>query len=152
MRRVQNLLYPELSYKIVGLLMEIHNKLGNKYQEKHYQRAFEIKLDQSGMKFKREFLINLRFEGETMGKFYVDFLVEDKIIVELKKVWKMTQNDYKQVLRYLDSTGFKLAILVNLRHQRLEFRRVVNSRPRKTWQKNISDIRGKLARISDDEV
>jgi len=110
----------------MGLLYEVHNKLGTKYQEKHYQRALETLLKREKMKHEREYSINVQFEKEDLGEFKIDFLIEDKIVVELKKVWSITQNDVKQVLRYLDAGKWKLAIIANFQHKRLQFRRVLN--------------------------
>jgi len=124
----KNLLHPELSYQMMGLLFEVHNKLGTKYQEKHYQRALEIKLKDLNVPYIRERKINVNFENQVLGEFYADFVIDDKIILELKKVWAITQDDVKQVLRYLDATNLDLAIIANFKHQRLEYRRVVNSR------------------------
>jgi len=112
----------------MGLLFEVHNKLGTKYQEKHYQRALEIKLKDLNVPYIRERKINVNFENQVLGEFYADFVIDDKIILELKKVWAITQDDVKQVLRYLDATNLDLAIIANFKHQRLEYRRVVNSR------------------------
>jgi len=61
-----------------------------------------------------------------LGDFFVDFIIDNKIVLELKKVWKITQDDIKQVLRYLKATGLKLGIIANFKYQRLEFRRVLN--------------------------
>ena len=62
-----------------------------------------------------------------LGEFYVDFIIDDKIILEVKKVWKISEDDMKQVLRYLKATGLKLAIIANFRHKKLEYKRVLNS-------------------------
>lgn len=119
------LIFPELSYLIMGVLFEVHNKLGNKFQEKHYQRAIESKLASVGIKFKKEVPVQLTFEGKKLGDFRMDFLIDDKIILETKYVWRITQSDVKQVLRYQQATGLKLAIIANFRHKTLEYRRVV---------------------------
>jgi len=120
------LIYPKLSYTIMGILFEVHNKLGTKYQEKHYQRAIETKLESLGIPYEREAKVDINFEGKSLGTFYVDFIVDNKVILEVKKVWKITQDDVKQVLRYLEVTGLKLAIIANFRHKRLEYRRVLH--------------------------
>ncbi|MDP3956577.1 MAG: GxxExxY protein [bacterium] len=123
---VEKLLYPELSYLLMGILFEVHNKLGTKYQEKHYQRAIEIKLKELSIPYKKEAQVNIKFDGEELGEFFLDFIIDNKIVLEIKKVWKITQDDIKQVLRYLKATQAKLGIIANFRHNRLEFRRVLN--------------------------
>ena len=122
----EKLIYPEFSYIIMGILFEVHNKLGTKYQEKHYQRAIEIKLKELNIPYKREAKVNIEFGKEKLGEFFIDFIIDNKIILEIKKIWKITQDDIKQVLRYLKATKLRLAIIANFKHQRLEYRRVLN--------------------------
>lgn len=126
-KRVEDLLYPELSYTLFGILFEIHNKLGTNYQEKHYQKAFEIKLKKLQIPYQKEAKVDVEFDKEKLGKFFIDFIIDNKIILEFKKVWKISNNDIKQVLRYLDATNLKLAIIVNFKYKKLEYRRVVKS-------------------------
>jgi GxxExxY protein len=121
----RKLIYPKLSYILMGILFEVHNKLGTKYQEKHYQKALEIKLKELNILYKREVKVNIKFGREDLGEFFIDFIIKNKIILEIKKVWKITQDDIKQVLRYLKATNFKLAIIANFKHRRLEYRRVL---------------------------
>jgi len=123
----EKVIYPELSYTLMGILFEVHNKSGTKYQEKHYQKAIEIKLKELNIPYKREEKVTIEFGKEKLGEFYIDFIINDKIILEIKKVWKITQDDIKQVLRYLKATNLKLAIIANFRHKKLEYRRVLNS-------------------------
>ena len=86
--------YPEFSYKIIGILFNVHRQLGSRYQE----------------------------------KYFLDFLVEDKIIVETKTVNNFSKNDIKQVLGYLYAKNLKLGILVNFRANSLEYKRILNSK------------------------
>jgi len=122
----EKLIYPELSYMLMGILFEVHNKLGTKYQEKHYQKAVETKLKELNIPYAREKQVKVEFNGENIGDFFVDFVIDKKIILELKKIWKITQDDIKQVLRYLDALNLKLAIIANFKHKRLEYRRILN--------------------------
>ncbi|PIR44385.1 GxxExxY protein [Candidatus Wolfebacteria bacterium CG10_big_fil_rev_8_21_14_0_10_31_9] len=119
-------LYPDLSYKIMGILFEVHNKLGTKYQEKHYQKAIEIKLKEYKLPYKREAQIKVKFGNDDLGEFFIDFIINNQIILETKVVWRISQNDIKQVLRYLKSTNLKLGIIANFKHDNLEFRRILN--------------------------
>ncbi len=120
------LIHPQLSYIIMGILFEVHNKLGSKYQEKHYQKAIEIKLKELKIPYQREYKTEVYFEKEKLGNFYLDFVINDKIVLEVKKIWQITDDDIKQVLRYLEATSLKLGILVNFKPQKLEYRRVLN--------------------------
>lgn len=121
----EKVIYPELSYQIMGILFEVHNKLGTKYLEKHYQNAIETKLKLCGIPYKREASISVKFEDAPLGEFLVDFIIDDKIILELKRVGRITQDHIKQVLRYLDATRIKLGIIANFKYSRLQYRRVV---------------------------
>lgn len=115
-----------MSYLITGILFHVHNKLGNKYQEKHYQRAIAVKFKNLGIPFKKEFGFDVEFENQKLGKFFADFIVDDKIILEVKQVWRISPNDVKQIFRYLKATNLKLGLIANFKHTQLELRRVVN--------------------------
>ena len=110
----------------MGVLFEVHNKLGTKYFEKHYQRAIEIKLKELGIPFKREAKMEVQFENKKLGDFFADFIIDNKVLLEIKTVWKISQADIQQVLRYLKAAHLKLGIIANFKHEKLEFRRVVN--------------------------
>ncbi len=124
---MSEIVYKELSYKIVGILFSVHNELGNRYQEKYYQRAVEKALTTNNLSFKRELVTDLEYNGEKIGKYFLDFLIEDKIILELKTVRRLNPKDFSQVLGYLRANNLKLGILVNLRTERLSYKRILNS-------------------------
>lgn len=120
------LIYKELSYKIVGILFKVHSELGNRYQEKYYQRAVEIELKKCGVKFQKEVVVNLEYDGEKIGKYFIDFVIENKIALELKAEPRLKRCDFKQVFAYLKSTGLKLGVIANFRTEKLGFKRVLN--------------------------
>ena len=121
------LVYPELSYLLMELFYKIHNELGPSYQEKHYQRAIELKLKKNDIKYQKEKEIELTYEDGSLGKFYADFIVEDKIIIEVKKARFITQENTKQLYRYLKATGLKLGVIVNFgRKDKLQYKRIIN--------------------------
>lgn len=130
------LVYKELSYKIIGLLFGIHNELGNRYQEKYYQRAVEKALKQNNLTFQKELSTDLEYNGERIGKYFLDFLIENKIVLELKTVRRLNPKDFTQVLAYLKAKNLKLGILVNFRTERLSYKRILNS---KYLEDNISN-------------
>jgi len=121
-----NLLYPELSYKLIGILFKIHNKLGAGYQEKYYQRALEKEFTINSIPFKREVLVNLEYNNEYIGKYFIDFVVDEKIALELKTVEFIKKKYIHQVLAYLNSTNLKLGILVNFNCDSLYYKRIIN--------------------------
>lgn len=77
------LIYPELSYRLVGVLFKVHTDLGPSYTEKRYQKAIEIQLRNSKISFEREKKISLPYENDQIGQFYADFIIEDKITLEM---------------------------------------------------------------------
>lgn len=121
------IIYPDLSYKIIGACFEIHRELGGKYQEKYYQRALEIKLKELGIPFRKELCVPLKFSGQDIGKYFIDFLVNNKVVVELKVVPNFSPIDFKQVSAYLKSNGLKLGILLNFKGSVVTYRRILNS-------------------------
>ena len=110
----------------MGVLYKVHNSLGNSRQEKHYQRALEIELAEQGIIFERERKTTLTYKDKKIGDYFVDFVIENKIVLELKAKDFYTSKDINQVISYLKNLGLKLGILVNFRTERLEYRRIIN--------------------------
>lgn len=123
----KDLLYPELSYKLNGIFFKTHNKLGRFRNEKQYADAIEILLKDLGIKHKREYHLPKSFDGESKNRNIVDFLIEDKIILEIKSKFRITPEDYYQVLRYLISSNLELGLLVNFRRNNLVPKRILNT-------------------------
>ncbi|PLX27293.1 GxxExxY protein [Candidatus Parcubacteria bacterium] len=122
----EKLLYKDLTYKIRGILFKIHNDLGRFCNEKQYGDAFEQGLTDEGIEYEREKILHISFVGEKKGRNRIDFLIEDKIIIELKCVSCLGRGDYHQCQRYLKSSGLDLALLVNFRPRYLLIRRILN--------------------------
>lgn len=125
--RETKLIYPELSYQIVGILFKVQNELGNKYQEKYYQRAIEVELRNQNIKYSKEILIDLKYGEEKIGKYFLDFLIDDKIILETKTIPQLQPRDFKQVLAYLKAKNLKLGIIANFRNDKVIYRRILNA-------------------------
>lgn len=120
------IIYPELSYILNGIFFKIHNQLGRFCKEKHYQIAFEKELIRLGIPYKREFLSKQMFNGQSLGNDRCDFLIDDKIIVEIKAKKFITKEDYYQLLRYLKAHNIKLGLLVNFRNVYIKAKRIAN--------------------------
>ncbi|OGM61073.1 hypothetical protein A3A75_02780 [Candidatus Woesebacteria bacterium RIFCSPLOWO2_01_FULL_39_10] len=118
---VGNLIYPELSYQINGILFQAHNELGRYSRERQYGNFVEQRLKEEKIDYKRE--VSIASTGNI-----VDFLIEDKIILELKNVRITTKRDYFQIQRYLQATGIKLGLLVNFRSRYLKPKRIIKTR------------------------
>lgn len=115
---MDKLIHPELSYTTVGIAYSVHNEVGRYSREKQYGDVFEAKLKELGIPFKREFRI-----GDTGN--IIDFLVDDKIAIELKAKRMLLKEDYYQLQRYLQSMDIKLGLLINFRSKYLKPVRVV---------------------------
>ncbi len=115
----------ELSYKIVGILFEVHTKLGGRYQEKIYQAAVEKLLQRDKIIYSRELPCDLIFEGAKIGKYYLDFLIENRVILELKAVYRFHPDNFKQVQAYLQTNKLKLGILANFKGPKLIYSRIL---------------------------
>ena len=121
----EKILYKDLSYKITGLAMEVHSKLGYGFLEKVYENAMMVLLRREGIHAKQQAPITVYFDGEVVGDYYADILVEDKIILELKAIEKIIDVHRAQTLNYLKATGLHLAILLNFGKERLKYERLV---------------------------
>jgi len=123
-----NLLHKELSYQIIGVLFKVHTKLGGGYQEKYYQRAIALELKRQDISFQEQVPVDLSYEEERIGKYYLDFVIENKIVLEIKAAPHFHNKDIKQVLSYLKKAGLELGILANFTKEKLEFRRILKGK------------------------
>ena len=125
----EDYLYKDESYKIVGILFEVHKHLGKGFSEIVYKDALEYEFDNNNIPFEREkeFLVNYK-NTSLKHKFYADFVVFDKIILEIKTVDCFNSSHYNQCLNYLKISENKLAILANFNLVSLEYKRIVNSK------------------------
>ena len=120
------IIHKELSYKIVGILFEVFNELGYGYQEKIYEKAIAECFIKDSMEYKRQVSYKVIFKNKEVGRYYLDFLVEDKIILELKRGEHFSKNNINQVKGYLKATNLKLAILANYTSKGVKILRVLN--------------------------
>jgi len=120
------LIYKDLTFKIIGILFKVHNLLGNSLDEQYYQRALAKEFKDQGLSFDREFPVDIKYENENIGKHKLDFIIEDKVILETKTIPVITNKSMTQLIAYLKSTGKRVGILANFRTEKLTYRRVVN--------------------------
>ena len=119
------IIYRELSYKIVGLAIQVRKELGFGFLEKVYENALMILLEENGIEAKQQFPIKVSFHGRIVGDYIADVLVENQIILELKAQDKITNVHKAQTLNYLKATGLRLAILLNFGKNSMEHERLV---------------------------
>ncbi len=134
--RNKKLLYPELSYELNGIFFKIHNELGRFKNEKQYGDAIEALLREKGIQYKREFRLPKSFSDESEGRNIVDFLIEGKIVVEIKTKIRLGTEEYYQVRRYLDALEYELGILVNFRRYSVVPKRILNTKLHSEYSDN----------------
>ena len=122
----EQIILKEESYRLMGLLFEIQNKLGSSYKERNYQDAIEGVLKREKIPYEREKRFVLKLDNLDISDFIADFVIENKIILEVKATSFITQEDIRQVLRYLKSLNVPLAIIANFRGKELEYKRITN--------------------------
>lgn len=123
-----DLVYPELSYKIVGLLYKIYNKLGGGYQEKYYQQAVRRELFAENIPFLEQVKVDLNYNGKKIGRYFLDFMIDHKIILELKITPTFSSRDIMQVLNYLKQCNLELGILASLNRNTIVYKRILKGR------------------------
>ncbi len=129
---MENVIYKELSYNIVGCAMEVHNQLGFGFMEKVYENALIIELRNKDINVKQQYPIKVTYKGEIVGDYMADILIEDKIIVELKTSESISDAYRAQIINYIKATGIELGILINFGTKKLEYERFVNIKGNKT--------------------
>ena len=114
----------ELTFKIIGCAMKVHNYLGNGFQEVIYQRALEIEFRKGAIHYARELEMPIIYEEQEIGSRRVDFLVENEVLVELKALTKMEDVHLAQGLNYLVAYKLDKGLLINFGVQSLEVKRL----------------------------
>jgi GxxExxY protein len=123
---MSKLIYKEESYQIIGKCMEVHNNLGPGFLEIVYKDALEYEFKKAGIPYEREKKYTVHYKDIFLPhKFYADFVVYDKIILEVKGVSAIVEEFIAQSLNYLKVSGNKLALLVNFGELKLNYKRIV---------------------------
>ncbi len=124
--------FSDITGNIIGCAMKVHNALGNGFQEVIYQRALKIEMERQGISFVRELDMDIHYEGVKIGTRRVDFLVAEKIMVELKAISRLENIHLAQCLNYLEAYRLDLGLLLNFGANRLEFKRIINQHKRRS--------------------
>ncbi|PCE63608.1 NADH:ubiquinone oxidoreductase [Sediminicola luteus] len=121
-----HLIYKNEAYYIIGLCMNVYNELGKSFNEIIYAEALEIELKENGVPNLREKKYPVYYKGIKLNKhYYADFVLDNKIILELKAIERLTSSHTKQVLNYLAVSKLKLGLLVNFGEDSLNYKRIV---------------------------
>jgi GxxExxY protein len=124
----------ELTYKIIGCAMKVHNKMGPGFQEVIYQRCLAIELERAGLSFAREQEQPVFYDGIQVGTRRADFVVENQVVVELKAVVQLEDVHLAQAKNYTVAYGFPLGLLINFGGKSLEHKLMFNSRQHQDLQ------------------
>jgi GxxExxY protein len=120
--------YDDLTYQIIGCAMAVHRKLGPGLREDSYQRDLEIHLAEKGLSFEAQVSLEVRdsLEGDVLIGYYIpDFIVAEKIVVEIKALKGLENGHLAQVIGYLAVTGCPVGLLLNFGRRSLEYRRIL---------------------------
>lgn len=120
------LLYEDTTRQIIGAVYKVYNSIGFGYKEKDYQKALASEFDLIGLKYKRELYSQLKFNDKVIAGFYLDFLVDDKIVLELKVANDFYLKHRQQVIQYLSSNNLKLALIAVITPQKVLIKRIIN--------------------------
>lgn len=122
----ENLLYGDLTYRVIGLGMRVHSTLGHGFLEKVYENSLIIALRSAGISAEQQVPIKVEFEGVIVGDYFADIVVERKVILELKACDRITDIHKAQALNYLKATGIDLALILNFGTRSFEHHRLIN--------------------------
>ncbi len=119
-------LFPDLSYKIMEAVFEVHNQLGPGFTENIYENALVRELGNRGISYEQQKSIPVLYKNQPVGTYRLDLVVENKIILEFKAVSALNDVFKAQLLAYLKAANFQLGILVNFGTARVEYKRITN--------------------------
>lgn len=140
----EELLFGDLTYRVIGLGMQVHTTLGHGYLEKVYENSLMVLFRKAGIFAEQQIPIKVHFEGEIVGDYCADILVERKLILELKVADRIAPIHKAQTLNYLKATGLELALIMNFGAPSFEHHRLINrlSKPSEFLQRIDTDFRG----------
>ena len=121
--------YKELTEKIIGCAYRVYNKMGFGYLESVYEKCMLIELRKAGFDIESQKPIRVEYEGEVVGDFIADILVNDTVILELKSVRKLVEAHEVQLVNYLVATGKPVGLLINFGETRVAVKRKVKDLP-----------------------
>ena len=122
----KDLAYPDLSYKIIGCAFEVFNQLGSGHKEIVFHKALAVEFSKQKLNYTEEVYFPVEFKGVVVGKNYFDFLVDGKVIIEIKSLSRFSKGHFDQTKNYLTVSKLQLALLINFGNEGVQCKRVVN--------------------------
>lgn len=119
----ERILYKELSYKLVGCFYNVYNKLGPGHKEEIYHKALKIEFDKQKIRYESKKKIKIEYEDKDVGTYEPDFVVEDKIILEIKSVLCVPKVYELQLYYYLKGSNYRLGYMINFGADKIDIRR-----------------------------
>ncbi len=119
------LLFKEEVYQVVGCAFEVLNTLGHGLLEKPYENALVVEFQQQGIPYAQQPRFPVIYKSVNVGEYIPDLIVFDKIIVDTKAIEKIGNNEKAQITNYLKITGLRVGLLLNFKHDKLEWERIV---------------------------
>ena len=135
-RLVDNFLYSDLTYRIRGAMFKVHKTLGSGHKENVYHKALEKEFELQNIPFKTEVTLPVVYEGAKVGYYRPDFIVDEKVLIELKALPIMPMQAEQQLSYYLRGTEYKLGLLVNFGSSSLIVKRKIWDQNRLNQQKS----------------
>ncbi|MFV0443962.1 MAG: GxxExxY protein [Planctomycetaceae bacterium] len=127
----QNLLHGDLTESIIQAYYHVYNSLGHGFLEKVYENALKRSLEKSGFRVGQQVPISVFFEGEQVGMYFADLIVNDVVILEIKATERLCSDHEAQLINYLKATNIEVGLLLNF-GEKAEFSRKVFANERKT--------------------
>jgi len=122
-----DLLHGDLTRKIIGAAMEVHTNLGCGFLESVYEEALAIEFGLRNMSYERQKSIDIFYKGNHAKQFVCDFLVDSRVLVELKAIRQLTAVEEAQALNYLKATRLELSLLINFGASSLKYKRLIST-------------------------
>ncbi len=133
----------ELTHRIIGICMKVHRGLGPGFPEEYYQKALEYEFGKQNVSFEPQKAVQVLYEEIQVGLNYLDFVIDEKVILEIKSVNTLNDIHRFQVMKYFASTDYGVALLVNFGQMSLQQERllppmkILESRKRKNYSQQI---------------
>lgn len=119
--------YSKLTGSVIGAAMQVHSELGNGFPEVIYQRSLALEFQNKSINYQREESMPLFYKGQNVGSRRADFIIDEKVLVELKAVSEINDTHYNQILNYLTAFELEIGLLINFGENSLNLKRFINS-------------------------